>query len=653
VIAPPRRWAQRRERARLALTVAVLLGAAPPDAAAQPERAYSEERDACASHSPTRRPFFGDLHVHTVLSLDASTQGTKTRPDDAYRFAKGERIGIQPFTPDGRPMRHIRLARPLDFAAVTDHAELLGEVNICSNPGLDGHDSLMCKIYRNWPRVAFFWMNFQASRATRHDFCGEGGHLCEAAARAPWNEVLEAADRHYDRSEACSFTTLPAYEWTGGAGLGRNFHRNVIFRNANVPDRPVSFVDHPDLYDFWRALETGCIDAGTGCDVLVIPHNSNLSGGMMFETVQRNGEPITREQAEQRAKFERLAEVMQHKGDSECHPAFSAEDELCGFEKLAMNGFAGRYFSPLAEPPVERQFLRTILALGLAEEARLGTNPFHFGLIASTDTHLGAPGLEAESADYPGPGGAGTPAGSELPPGLPDAFDFNPGGLAVLWAEENSRDALFDAMHRREAYGTSGPRIVVRFFGGFDLPPDLCSSMDLGTDGYAHGVPMGADLGPRSDDGPPRFAVSALRDPGTASTPGTPLQRIQIIKGWVDGGSTHERVYEVSGDANNGAGVAPNTCEPFGPGADALCGVFEDPDFDPAKRAFYYARVVENPTCRWTQKACLARGVRCEDPATVTEGLEGCCAPDHRKVIQERAWTSPIWYTPQGAEAGS
>jgi len=628
---------------------------ADPLAPHPPHRAYSEEREPCASVSPQRRPFFGDLHVHTVLSLDASTQGTRTRPTEAYRFAKGRALGIQPFGEDGRPTRHIRLGRALDFAAVTDHAELLGEVDICSTPDLPGHDSMMCRIYRQWPRVAFFWMNFQASRAARHDFCGDGGELCKDAARAPWRETLDAAEEHYDRTASCSFTTFPAYEWTGANGVGNNFHRNVIFRNANVPDRPTSFIDTPNLYDFWRALGRECLDADSGCDVLVIPHNSNLGAGTMFENVKSDGSPITAEDARQRGRYERLVELMQHKGDSECHPAFSPEDELCGFEKLEMNNFGSRFVPALQEPPVARQFLRTVLAEGLEQERRLGVNPFRFGFIASTDTHLGAAGLAKESADYPGHGGAGTPAGEGLPVGLPDAYDFNPGGLAVLFAEENSRDALFDAMHRREAYGTSGPRIVVRFFGGWDLPADLCEQPDLAAEGYARGVPMGADLparpvGGRAEPTAPVFVLSALRDAGTPDAPGTPLQRIQIIKGWIDERSTQERVYEVGGDPANGAGVDTATCEPRGDGFDTLCAVWRDPDFDPRQPAFYYARVVENPTCRWTQKLCSARGVRCDDPATVTEGLEGCCAPDHRPVIQERAWTSPVWYTPAAGE---
>jgi hypothetical protein len=290
--------------------------------------------------------------------------------------------------------------------------------------------------------------------------------------------------------------------------------------------------------------------------------------------------------------------------------------------------------------------VRWALGEGLRLEQELGANPFRFGLMASTDTHLGTPGLVAE-ADHPGHGGAGAPAATEMPPGLPDDVEMSPGGLAVLWAEENSREALFEAMQRREAYGTSGTRPVVRFFGGFGYPADLCERPDLVARGYAGGVPMGGELSAPAGATPaaPRLVVSALMDPGTPDRPGTPLQRIQIVKGFRRGGESLEQVIDVAG-GENGASVDAQTCEPRGEGAAALCGVWTDPDFDPAEPAFYYARVLENPTCRWSQLLCLEADVACDDPATIGAGFEGCCAPEHRPVIQERAWTSPIWYTP-------
>ena len=610
----------------------------------------AEGREPCAVSNPQRNPYFGDLHVHTAFSLDASTQDTRNRPADAYRFARGEALGIQPYDASGKALRTRRLERPLDFAAVTDHAELLGEWNACNTPGLPGHDSVVCWIYRKWPRLAFFWMNFQASRAVRHDFCGPGAVHCLEAARAPWQETQEAAEAAYDRSSACSFTSFVAYEWTGGAGAGNNFHRNVIFENRAVPELPRSFIDVPSLDGLWKALRDECVDAGRGCDAVVIPHNPNLSGGLMFQTLREDGSPITATDAAERARFETLVEIMQHKGESECMLGLDTVDELCRFENLAMNNFAGRYYSFAANPPVARQFVRNVLKEGLAQEERLGVNPFKYGIIASTDTHLGTPGLVSEDATYPGHGGAGTPVGEQAPTGFPDALDFNPGGLAVLWAEENSRESLFTAMRRREAYGTSGPRIRLRFFGGWELPADWCDRGDRIALAYASGTPMGGDLPARSGTEArapvPHFALLGARDTGTPRRPGTPLQRLQIIKGWTDDDGLHERVFEIAGDPDNGAGVDLATCQPHGSGFDSLCSVWRDPDFDSSQRAFYYARVVENPTCRWSQQLCVANGVRCDAPQTVEPGLEPCCDPAHVPVLQERAWSSPIWYTP-------
>jgi hypothetical protein len=257
----------------------------------------------------------------------------------------------------------------------------------------------------------------------------------------------------------------------------------------------------------------------------------------------------------------------------------------------------------------------------------------------------GAPGLVAEDA-FVGHAAGTVTARLEIPR-MPDRLDFNPGGLAVLWAEENSRDALFEAMRRREAYGTSGPRITARFFGGFDLPADLCAAPDFAARGYASGVPMGGDLSAAPDPSSAlHFAVWALRDPGVPEHPGTALQRVQIVKGWVADGAAHEKVFEVAGDPSNGASVDAGSCAPTGSGFEDLCAVWRDPEFDPALPAVYYARVVENPSCRWNAWVCLAEQVDCSAPASVPDELASCCDPEVPRTIQERAWTSPIWYTP-------
>ena len=635
------------------LAAALLAVLCEPAAAGGPAPfTRSEVRAPCASYNPLRNPYFGDLHVHTAFSLDASTQGTRAMPADAYRFARGEPLGIQPFDADGRPLRHVQLARPLDFAAVTDHAELFGELTICETPGLPGYDALPCIIFRHWPRLAFFLANSQVTYSNepqRFRFCGPDGGLCRDAARTPWRVTRDAAEGAYDRTAACRFTSFVGYEWTG-APDSNNLHRNVIFRSDAVPDLPVSHVEAPQPEQLWSQLRAACSTI-PGCEFLAIPHNSNLSDGIMFQTVGVDGQPLTADGARTRAAMEPLAEVMQHKGDSECDLGTETADELCGFEKLPYQNFMARYVSTAVAPAPAASFLRHALGQGLAAEERLGANPFKFGLVGSTDTHIAAPGAVRED-EFPGGGGAGTPPDSTAP-GLPDDIELNPGGLAVLWAEENSRDALFAAMRRREAYGTSGPRLLVRFFGGWHYPDDLCASAAFVERAYADGVPMGGDLPPPpAQPAAPTFALWALRDPG-GGEPSAPLQRVQIIKGWLDAGEPRERVYEVAGDPGTGASVDLTTCTPVGNGFDQLCAVWRDPDFEPTQRAFYYARVLQNPTCRWSAYACRAAGVDCNDPATVTEGFASCCDTRYPQTIQERAWTSPIWYSPPAAPGGN
>ena len=647
--------------ARIVVSVFMGLGIialAVAEATADASRPYAvtEEREACSDYDALRRPFFGDTHIHTTYSFDANSQDTRNTPRDAYRLAKGEKVGLQPYDAEGNALRSAQLRRPLDFTAVTDHAELLGEIRICRNEELPGGDSDFCWTYRLAPVNGFGPLAFRnLLQRDRFQFCGENDQRCLNEAMVVWRDIQAAAEEAYDRSSECSFTSFVGYEWTASVGNGVNLHRNVIFRNDRVPSQPPSWVETPSAYDLWQHLQRGCVDGIDGCDVLTIPHNPNLSGpGLIFASAKARSVadvdmPVDREEALLRQRWEPIVEIMQHKGDSECLLGGDTTDEACGFEKLPYNSFAGvgRIASQgtldpgSAFAPDKRGMVREALKTGLVIQGQVGENPLKYGIIASTDSHLGTPGLTIED-DPKGHGGAG--ARNER--GLPDDLEFNPGGLAVVWAEENSRDSIFAGMQRREAYGTSGTRPVVRFFGGWDYPDSLCESGELVAQGYAGGVPMGGDLSkPAEGAGAPRFVVSALQDPGTPSVPGTPLQRVQLVKGWVKDGKAHEKVYDVAG-GDNGASVDTSTCERRGEGAGSLCAVWEDPDFDAEENAFYYARVLENPTCRWSQQVCAQSKVSCDDPSTITPGLEGCCNPFHKPTVQERAWTSPIWYTP-------
>jgi hypothetical protein len=557
----------------------------------------------------------------------------------------GEELGLHPFSDRGEPSRTVKLARPLDFAAVTDHAELFGEVSLCNEPDSPAYHSTVCVIYRGWPRLAFFFMN--ARGAPRFSFCGEDGEACIEAGRGPWREMREAAEAATDASPACAFTAFVGYEWTKSVDPAANLHRNVIFRSAAVPSIPASAVDALTPEDLWDALDAECRESIEGCDAVVIPHNSNLSDGYMFSAEQlRSGAPIDAAYAKRRAANEPLVEITQHKGGSECRIGAGTRDELCTDELLPYSSFTGRFLRFGGFDPSPRNFTRNAQGAGLVYRVELGVNPFAFGVIGSTDTHLGTPGL-VDERDYPGHGGAGLPLGETLPDAMLDPIEYNPGGLAVVWAEENSRDALFEGMERRETYGTSGPRIAFRLFGGYDLDDDLCSDR-FAERGYAKGVPMGGELGPPPEPGAkPAFAAWALQDPGVPDAPGLPLQRLQIIKLWVEDGETREAVIDVAGDAANGARVNTDTCEPEGAGAAQLCRVWRDPDFDPSADALYYARVVQNPSCRWSTFACNAAGIRCDGSGSVRPGWEACCDDAYPKTVQERAWTSPIWYTPR------
>ncbi|MFP6600878.1 MAG: DUF3604 domain-containing protein [Deltaproteobacteria bacterium] len=645
----------------MSLTVRLLLVAllvAPPALADVAPFERTETREDCSDFATLRTPLFGDTHVHTTLSFDAVVGGVDLGPRDAYDFAKGAEVALPPYEEGGRTAQ---LRRPLDFTALSDHAEFFGEVSLCLSPGTDAYDDQICQDYRaNIPShspdgfsLATLAGPYLAVNAPyRFDFCGDDGSVCLERASLIWQDIQDAAEEHYDRTSACTFTTFAAYEYTA-APQAQNLHRNVIFRNENVTALPIDYVTQPKPQLMWEMLDEQCIAAGTGCDVLAIPHNSNLSGGLMFLPENADGSALEKEDASFRSRMEPLVEITQHKGDSECRPGVLSNDELCGYEKMRGDHLGiGAFTSPDYVPST---FVRNALKEGLEIEQSVGANPFKLGFIGSTDTHGGTPGLVNE-VDFATAGHLGTRDGiadfklEKQSVANLGGFEANPGGLAVVWAEENARDAIFSSMRRREVYGTSGTRPILRFFGG-DYADDLCDSADLVHQGYARGVPMGGELGPLNKKKSPSFAVMAMKDPGAPGAPSTPLQRIQIIKGWVDYfGDSHEKVFDVAGDPDNGASVDEATCQTSGSGSDSLCAVWTDPDFNPAERAFYYARVLENPVCRWSTHLCNSLAVDCSDIDALSSPLKQCCEPevDMGTTIQERAWSSPIWYAPEG-----
>ncbi len=637
-----------RVAATWAVVSTVALGACKADELPTDDGQVTEERVACRDSDPRRQVFFGDFHVHTSFSFDARSYGNRLLPADAYAFAKGQAVTLAPS--DQQPARTTRLARPLDFAAVTDHGEFLGEVALCQDPSAPAYATAACTEMRQEGADGALVFGVELARATparMEEVCDPSAEQCLERAEQRWKQLKDAADAAYDRTAACEFTSFLGYEYTNTSGVS-NLHRNVIFASDVVPDRPISYFEEPDPAGLLRRLRAECREGQPGCDVISIPHNSNLSNGNLFSPMAPGAETEDeeREVAELRAEMEPLIEVFQHKGDSECRPGYELgePDPLCAFEKLRpatdelcgdTPGIGGMRLGGCSH---RLDFVRPVLEEGLAHRRRLGVNPYAFGMIGSTDTHNGTPG-QASTLNFPGHIGlVDDTAEKRLGSGTVthDGVINNPGGLVAVWAEENSRSSIFSGLKRKEVYATSGPRIELRFFGGWDLSSVTCGSGFVAAADDA-GVPMGARL--EGQGAAPQFAVQARLDPGTAEEPGVPLEQIQIIKGWVSAdGTPSERVVAVVGEVGEGPDVDPGTCEPLRQGAETLCEVWEDPDFDPTADAFYYARVVEVPTCRWSHRLCNELA----DPKP-----EACSDETVAKTVQQRAWSSPIWFQPE------
>ncbi len=578
---------------------------------------------------PERRALFGDLHIHSALSPDAYVFGVRAMPADAYRFAKGATIEHGNGTA-------IRLSRPLDFAAVTDHSEFLGTTR-----ARDGDLTLSSRSLRDRllheGRLAFTFTWFR-TLAELSGAVFRGGELPpelnEVRGQA-WRTIIEAAEGHYVPG---AFTTFIAYEWTSTADAGGHLHRNVIYGSSQVPDLPFSATDSNRPRELWRALDA---QREAGMQVLAIPHNPNLSGGETFQLADREGRAFDAQYAETRRRNEPLTEIFQVKGTSETHPVLSSADEFANFE-------IHEQLVPGGEETADRRgsYARSALRLGLELQRREGFNPFTFGVIGSSDGHGASSPVEEDAFHGKLPmldGSAAIRTGKAflLPLSLLPAKEWGAAGLAGVWAEENTRESIFAALKRKETFATSGPRMRVRFFGGWNFDGALPGRSDAVQAAYANGVPMGGTLRVREGEGEaaPGFLVWALKDPDGAN-----LDRIQIVKAWVDEtGASAERVVDVA--ASDGRRPDPGTgrLAPVGTtvdlatasytngiGAAELSAFWRDPEFDPRQEAFYYARVIEIPTPRWSTYDAVALGIATPEPAT----------------LQERAVTSAIWIAP-------
>lgn len=583
--------------------------------------------------------YFGDTHLHTSFSTDAGLIGNTLGPEDAYRFARGETVTSSTGLP-------AQLQRPLDFLVVSDHAENLGLAPAIAedNPAI---------LENEWGRMVYNDVKEgTVEGATRaydawlvavneiDDPLSEQTDL----AQTMWQRITAAAEKY---NEPGRFTALIGFEWTLQPN-GSNLHRNVIFRDGKAEaDQiiPLSLYDTQDPEDLWAWMEA--YEAKTGGQMLAIPHNGNLSNGLMFDDVTVAQAPIDQNYAERRSRWEPLYEVTQMKGDGEAHPSLSPDDQFADFETWDKGSFGPEPKTPDMLP---REYAREALKRGLGYEAKLGTNPFKFGMVGSTDSHTSLSTAQEnnifgkvvllEPSDDPirfNEVIAGRPAPDEY---HIYARETSASGLAAVWARDNTREDLWDAMARKEVYATTGTRLRVRVFGGFDFTePDLTRS-DLAAHGYAAGVPMGGDLNAAPAGKVPGFLVQAVRDPDGAN-----LDRVQIIKGWLDDeGNAQEQVYDIawSGDRQPGPDgkvpVVGNTVNVADAsydnsiGAPVLGAYWTDPNFDPSQRAFYYVRVLEIPTPRWTTYDAKFFGVELPDDVPAS--------------IQERAYTTPIWYTP-------
>jgi hypothetical protein len=591
---------------------------------------------------PTR-PLFGDTHLHTGWSFDAGTFGCRLTPSDAYRFARGEEIKSS----SGQP---VKLSRPLDFLVVADHSDNMGLFTdlVAGKPELIANPK-----GRRWYDMIQAGKGGEAAIEMIFAF-GDGTFPKEMiyapsspGYRSAWAGEIKAAEDYNDPGR---FTAFIGYEWTSN-NAANNLHRNVIFRgNGAQAGLVVPYItfkpfgsDNPE--DLWKWM--AATEEKTGSEVLAIAHNGNMSNGIMFPMVEAFGKKIDKGYAETRARWEPLYEMTQTKGDGEAHPYLSPNDEFANFEiwdkgNLDMS-------TAKTKDMLEFEYARAALKNGLVLEAKLGTNPYKFGMIGSSDAHTGLAAMEEDNFL-----GKTTPQ-EPSPERLAKTFVKNPktgltvmdyevssSGYAAVWATENTREAIFDAMKRRETYATTGPRMFVRFFGGWDYQPEDAHNRMPAAIGYAKGVPMGGDLSNAPKGKSPTFIAAALKDPIGAN-----LDRIQIIKGWLDEkGKRHEKVYDaVWGDADKRRPNKEGKLPPVGNTVDVkeatwtntigdpeLITVWKDPDFDPKQRAFYYARVIEIPTPRWTAYDAKRFGVKPLPGTTMT--------------LQERAYTSPIWYTP-------